>query len=228
MITLGKSKRMKKSYEGIDREKKYLLDEALKILCQTPTTKFDETIELHFHLDIDLKNSEQIVRGTVILPNGTGKKIKIAVIAKGEQLQKAQQLGVEFAGAEDLIEKISKGFLDFDCMIASPDMMRDLSKVGRILGPRGLMPTPKAGTVSNDIEKAIKEVRAGKIEFKADKQGGIHVGVGKKSFGAQKLTENAKYLIDAISHAKPASVKGVFIKSLHIATTMGPGMRLVI
>lgn len=222
------SKRMKQAAGLLEAEKGYSLPEAVGVMEKFPKVKFDETVELHFHLNIDAKSTEQGIRGTVLLPHGTGKNIRIAVFCKGPQAQKAKELGADHVGAEDLIEKVQKGFMGFDRVIASPDMMRDLSKLGRVLGPRGLMPTPKAGTVTTDIERAIKEVKAGKIEFKSDKQGGLHIGIGKRSFAKDKLLENAQYAIDAINHAKPASVKGSLVKSLTISTTMGPGLRVVL
>ena len=222
------SKRMKQAYGQFDRLKVYSLEEAVSNLIKFPKTKFDETVELHVHLNVDPKNTDQLVRGTVVLPHGTGKKIRIIVFCKGELMQKAKELGVDYVGAEDLIEKINQGFLDFDCVIATPDMMRDLSKLGKILGPRGLMPSPKAGTVTMDIERAVKEVKAGKIEFKTDKQSGIHVGIGKRSFLQEHLLENAQHIVEAINNAKPASVKGNLIKSLSLTTTMGPGIKVAV
>ena len=221
------SKRKKEFQKVADRNKVVPLDEAMATLAKFPKVKFDETVELHFHLNIDLKATEQSVRGTVVLPHGTGKSVRIAVFCKGEQAQKARDLGVECVGGDDLIDKVSKGFMDFDCVVATPDMMKDLSKLGRVLGPRGLMPSPKSGTVTMDVAKAIQDVRAGKVEFKSDKQGGIHVGIGKRSFTKDKLVANAQYLIDAVDHAKPAAVKGSFIKSLFVATSMGPSARVV-
>ncbi len=209
-----------------DYEKYYSLDEAVALIENFPKTKFDETVEFHLKLNIDPKNTDQAIRGTVILPNGTGKKIKLAVFCKGENLQKAQALGADFVGAEDLIDKVANGFMDFDKVIATPDMMRDLSKLGKTLGPRGLMPSPKAGTVTNDLEKVIKEVRAGRIEFKADKQGDVHVGIGKRSFTKDQIKENAHYFLEAVQHAKPASIKGSFIKNASLTTTMGPGLKI--
>ncbi len=222
------SKRMTKAIEKVEKGKAYSLKEGLEILLKVDRAKFDETVELHFRLNIDPKNSEQIVRGTAVLPNGTGKKIKIAVFCKGDQALKAKEIGVDHVGAEDLIEKVSKGFLDFDCVVATPDIMRDLSKLGKVLGPRGLMPSPKSGTVTTDIEKAVNELRAGKIEFKSDKQAGVHVGIGKCSFSADKILENIKYLIDAIENVKPQAVKGDLIKNASLSTTMGPGVRVSI
>jgi large subunit ribosomal protein L1 len=222
------SKRKKTAAQIFNQEETYSLEDALENIAKFPKVNFDETVELHFLLAIDPKSSDQTVRGTVVLPNGTGKKVKIAVFCKGELEQKAKDAGADIIGAEDLIEKVSKGFLDFDVVIAAPDMMRDLSKLGKILGPRGLMPTPKAGTVTADVQRAIKEVKAGKIEFKSDKQAGIHVGVGKRSFPKEKLLENTKHLLDAINHTKPSSVKGNLIKRVALSTTMGPGLRVAL
>ena len=220
------SKRMKSASELVNKEKTYTLEEAVENLNKFPKPKFDETVELHFDLNLDSKNSDQNVRGTVALPHGLGKKIRVAVFCKGELQQKAVEAGADYVGANELIEKVAQGFMDFDVVVASPDMMRDLSKLGKILGPRGLMPTPKAGTVTQEIDRAIKEVKAGKIEFKSDKQSGIHVGIGKRSFSKEKIIENANRLIDAVNTAKPAAVKTNLIKSLSISTTMGPGMRV--
>ncbi|OGX06001.1 MAG: 50S ribosomal protein L1 [Omnitrophica WOR_2 bacterium GWA2_47_8] len=226
MIKVKSSKRMKEASKLVDPAKTYPLDEAMAAVTSFPKTKFDETIELHFHLNVDPKATDQGVRGTVVLPHGTGKKVRILVIAKGEQVQSAQSLGVEHAGGQDLIEKISKGFMDFDCVIATPEMMRDLSKLGKILGPRGLMPSPKSGTVTVDIERAVKDVRAGKIEYKTDKQSGIHVGIGKKSFTKDQLVNNAKQIIDSVVQARPGSVKTEYIKSVFVSSTMGPSLRI--
>lgn len=222
------SKRVKKLYEGIDREKKYSLEEALDSISKSPKVKFDETVEMHLHLNVNVKASDQSVRGTVVLPHGTGKTVRIAVFCKGENEQKARDAGADHVGSNDLIEKVAGGFLDFDVVVATPDMMRDLSKLGKVLGPRGLMPTPKAGTVTNDITKAINEVKAGKIEFKSDKQGGIHVRVGKRSFNKTQLLDNSRQILDAINIAKPNSVKGNLIKSLSMSSTMGPGVKVVL
>ncbi|HLF17471.1 MAG TPA: 50S ribosomal protein L1 [Candidatus Omnitrophota bacterium] len=220
------SKRMKQVVQGIDPVKAYSLKDAVGCLEKVPKVKFDETVELHFHLSVDPKASDQAVRGTVVLPHGLGKAVRVAAFCKGELEKKAKEAGADHVGAEDLISKVASGFLDFDVVVASPDMMKDLSKLGKILGPRGLMPTPKAGTVTVDVEKAIKEVKAGKVEFKSDKQGGIHIGIGKRSFSAEKIIENAQQIIDAINHAKPASVKGNLIKNLSISTSMGPGVKV--
>jgi len=222
------SKRMKKAQEEIDINKSYSLAEAIDMLASFPKVKFDETVELHFSLNINAKSSDQAVRGTVVLPHGTGKKVRIVVVCKGENVQKAENAGVDLVGGTEVIEKIANGFLDFDCVIATPDMMRDLSKLGKVLGPRGLMPSPKAGTVTQDLERVINEVKAGRVEFKSDKQGGIHVGVGKCSFAKDKLVENANFLIDAMNNAKPSAVKGHLIKTAFLSTTMGPGLSVTL
>ncbi|MDP3143588.1 MAG: 50S ribosomal protein L1 [Candidatus Omnitrophota bacterium] len=220
------SKRIKEVSKLIDKTKIYSLKEAVAALKQLPKPKFDESVDLHLNLNIDPKQSDQLVRGTVVLPHGTGKKVRIAVFCKGEQEAKARELGADFVGGQELIDKVAAGFLDFDCAIATPEMMKDLSKVGKILGPRGLMPSPKTGTVTMDIARAIKEVKAGKIEFKNDKQGGVHVSVGKISFPAEQIFENAQVALEAIKHIKPASIKGEMIKSISVATTMGAGLKI--
>jgi large subunit ribosomal protein L1 len=222
------SKRMKEAKKTLKAEETFSLEQAVEQVEKFPKVKFDETVELHLHLNINPKSSDQIVRGTVVLPNGLGKKVRVVAFCKGELETKAKEAGADLVGAADLIEKVSKGFLDFDVVIAAPDMMRDLSKLGKLLGPRGLMPTPKAGTVTTDVEKAIKEIKAGKIEFKSDKQAGIHVGVGKRSFAKDKLLENVKHVVDAINHVKPAAVKGHLIKTATLTTTMGPGLRIAL
>ncbi len=220
------SKRLKKAAALVDKTKTYSLKEAAQVLKEFPATKFNESVELNLHLNIDPKKTEELIRGTVVLPHGTGKQKKIAVFCKGEQEAQAKELGVELVGSNELIEKVSKGFVDFDCAIATPEMMKDLSKLGKILGPRGLMPSPKTGTVTNDIAQAIKEVKAGKIEFKSDKQAGIHLAVGKASFSAEQINDNVNTVLEAIKQAKPASVKGEMIKSISLSTTMGPGLRI--
>lgn len=219
------TKRKKEFAKGFNKDAAYSLEDAVSAIETFPKTKFDETVELHFNLNIDIKNSES-VRGTVALPNGTGKKIRVAVFCKGEQVQKAEAAGADLVGANELIEKVAGGFMDFDCVIATPDMMRDLSKLGKVLGPRGLMPSPKAGTVTADVERAIKEVKAGRIEFKSDKQAGLHVGIGKRSFSKPQLLENARQVIEAVNLVRPAAVKGALIKSLSLSTTMGPGLKI--
>lgn len=222
------SKRKKEFGKVFEAEKKYSLEDAISNVAKFPKVKFDETVELHFRLNLDTKETDTPVRGTVVLPHGIGKKVRVAVFCKGELAQKAQDAGADLVGSNDLIEKVAKGYQDFDCVVATPDMMRDLSKLGKILGPRGLMPSPKAGTVTQDVEKVVKELKAGRIEFKADKQAGIHVGIGKRSFSKDQLLDNAKQLLEAINHAKPTAVKGNLIKTMSVSTTMGPGLDISI
>ena len=222
------TKRTKELKKVINSEDLYTLEKALEEIEKFPKVKFDETVELHLHLGINVKNSDQMVRGTVILPHGTGKIIRVACFCKGESEKQAKEAGADFVGSDDLVEKVLKGFLGFDVVVSSPDMMRDVSKLGRVLGPRGLMPTPKAGTVTVDVAKAIKEVKAGKIEFKVDKQAGIHVGVGKKSFTKGQLLENTKEVLDAITLARPRALKGQYIKKIAISTTMGVGIKVAL
>ncbi|MCM8765266.1 MAG: 50S ribosomal protein L1 [Candidatus Omnitrophica bacterium] len=221
-----RSKRYREATKILEENKFYSLEEAVTLLKKMPIPKFDPSVDLHFHLNIDPKKSDQQVRGTVVLPHGTGKKIRILAFCKGEAENQARQAGADIVGAEELINKIMSGFLDFDCVVATPDMMRDISRLGKILGPRGLMPSPKTGTVTQDIKKAIEELRKGKIEFKNDKQAGIHISIGKLSFDEKKIVENASKAIEAINEARPPSVKGKFIKSIYICSTMNPGLAL--
>jgi len=223
-----RSKRYKESQKGIDRTKTYQLREAISFLKKVSGPKFDGSVDLHFYLSIDPKKSDQMVRGTVVLPHGTGKKIRVAVFCKGEYERIARDAQADYIGANELIDKVTAGFLDFDCVIATPDMMKDLSKLGKVLGPRGLMPSPKTGTVTTDIAGAIEDIKKGKVEFRVDKQSGIHLSVGKLSFAEDKLYENALRVIDAVNEARPVSVKGKFVKSLFISATMNPGLRLII
>ncbi|MDP3787088.1 MAG: 50S ribosomal protein L1 [Candidatus Omnitrophota bacterium] len=220
------SKRVKSFENLVDKSKKYSLKEAISILKKAPKTKFDESVDLAIKLDIDPKQSDQMVRGTIVLPHGTGKTKKVAVFCKGEAQHKAKEAGADQVGAEDLIEKVSKGFMDFDVAVATPEMMRELSKLGKILGPRGLMPNPKAGTVTEDVAKAVKEVKGGKVEFKMDKISNINMAVGKISFDENAIYSNAFTLIEAVQHARPATLKGSYIRSIAISTTMGPGVKL--
>jgi large subunit ribosomal protein L1 len=222
------SKRYRESEKQIDRNKTYQLREAVNILKKMVSPKFDGSIDLHFSLNVDSKKSDQMVRGTVLLPHGTGKKIRVAVFCKGEHEKIAKDAGADLVGANELIDKVAQGFLDFDCAVATPEMMKDLSKLGKVLGPRGLMPSPKTGTVTNDIKKAIEDVKKGKVEFRVDKQGGIHLAVGKISFSDDKLQDNASAVIEALNEAKPASVKGKFVRSLSISASMNPGLKLTI
>ncbi len=222
------SKRYKESEKQIEKTKTYLLKEAVAFLKKMTPPKFDESVDLHFSLSVDPKKSDQMVRGTVVLPYGTGKKVRVAVFCKGEHEKVARDAQADYVGSNDLIDKVAGGVLDFDCAIATPDMMKDLSKLGKILGPRGLMPSPKTGTVTTDIVKAIEDIKKGKVEFRVDKQGGVHLSVGKISFSEDKLYENALRVIEAINESRPASVKGKFVKSLFISNTMNPGLRLAV
>lgn len=210
----------------VDKSKLYDLKEAFSILKKTPASKFDESVDLSIKLNVDPKEISQSIRGAVVLPHGTGKKIRVAVFCKQQHLSQAREAGADIAGDADLIEKVSGGFLDFDVAVATPDMMKEMAKLGRLLGPRGLMPSPKAGTVTNDVAKAVKEVKAGKVEFKMDKLGCINISVGKRSFSEEAIIENASKLIGAINQAKPPQIKGRFLKRISISTTMGPGIKV--
>lgn len=215
------------SIKAVDVKKYYEPKEALDKVLETAKAKFDETVELHVRLGVDPKQADQQVRGTVVLPNGTGKTVKVLVIARGDKAEAAQAAGADIVGAEEIIAKImSEGFLDFDVVITTPDMMGQLGRVAKILGPKGLMPSPKSGTVTMDVVKAIKETKAGKVEYRLDKTAIIHCPIGKKSFGADKLAENFDALMEAIVKAKPAAAKGVYIKSVTLASTMGPGIKV--
>lgn len=220
------SKRIREIAKALDVQKTYSVKEAVDILKKCPTVKFDQTVEVSLKLGVDPRRSDQSVRGTVSLPNGTGKTMKILVFAKGDKVKEALAAGADYAGHEELVEKVNGGWTDFDAVIATPDMMRDVGKLGKVLGPRGLMPTPKAGTVTTDISKAIQELKGGKIEFKLDRHGVINNGVGKLSFEADMLVQNIQALLTAIQRAKPASAKGHYLKSLVISSTMGPGLKI--
>jgi len=220
------SKRFRQSAKSVEQDKVYQLKEAISLLKKLPPPKFDGSVDLHFSLGVDTKKSDQMVRGTVVLPHGTGKKIKVAVFCKGESEKAAKDAGADLVGGVELIEKVAGGFMDFDCAIATPEMMKDLSKLGKVLGPRGLMPSPKTGTVTNDVAKAIEDVKKGKVEFRVDKQGGVHLAVGKISFKEDQIYDNASRVIEALNEAKPASVKGKFVRSLYISSSMNPGLKL--
>ena len=211
----------------IDKNKQYDTKEALDLCLQTAKAKFDETIELHVRLGVDSRHADQQVRGAVVLPNGTGKDVRVLAICKGDNEQLAKDAGADFVGAEDMTQKIQQeNWMDFDVLVTTPDCMGLVGRLGRILGPRGLMPNPKAGTVTPDIDKAIKEAKAGKIEYRLDKTNIIHCPIGKKSFGTDKLSENLETLMDAVVKAKPAAAKGQYIKSVAVTSTMGPGVKL--
>ncbi|MEJ7608326.1 MAG: 50S ribosomal protein L1 [Bryobacteraceae bacterium] len=205
----------------------YALEEAIGLAQKIKFAKFDETLEVHMRLGVDPKHADQMVRGTVVLPNGLGKSKKVLVIASGDKLREAEEAGADYFGGEEMVNKIqSEGWTDYDAVIATPDMMRSVGKLGKVLGPRGLMPNPKTGTVTTDVVKAIQETKAGKVEFRVDKTGVIHVPVGKVSFAADKLAENAHFLIDAVVKAKPSAAKGKYVKSATLCSTMGPGIAL--
>ena len=211
----------------VDRAKKYSIEEAIGLAKKTARTKFDETVDLALKLGVDPKQAEQMVRGTVVLPHGTGKKVKVLVFAKGEKDKEARDAGADYVGAEDLADKIQKeGWTDFDTVVATPDLMGLVGKLGKVLGPRGLMPNPKTGTVTFDIAKAIKEIRAGKVEYRVEKAGIVHVPVGKASFDEKKLVDNAKSVFESVLKAKPSTSKGKYLKSATVSTTMGPGIKM--
>ncbi|MGK5089131.1 50S ribosomal protein L1 [Bdellovibrionota bacterium FG-2] len=212
------------SLAKLEDGKKYSVEEAFGLLPAIAYAKFDESVEAVFCLGVDPKHSDQMVRGAIVLPNGIGKKVRVAVLAKGEKAKEAEAAGADFVGADDLIEKITGGWMEFDKMIATPDMMVAVSKIGKILGPRGLMPNPKLGTVTFDLAKAVKEQKLGKVEYRTEKAGIIHVGIGKKSFGAAKLQENFVALMSAIMRAKPPTSKGTYLKNITVSTTMSPGI----
>ena len=220
------TKRQKEIQKIADVEKAYSIKDAVSVLKKIPHPKFDETVELAFNLGTDPKQSDQMVRGTLMLPNGTGRKVRVLVLCKGESGNAAKEAGAEYIGGDDLIAKISSGWMDFDVVISSPDMMRDVGKLGKVLGPRGLMPNPKTGTVTNDLARAVKEAKAGKIEYKLDKQGNINIGVGKISFEEKAIYENIETVVSAINKARPQTAKGKFIKNISVSTTMGPGLKL--
>jgi large subunit ribosomal protein L1 len=219
-----------KSYKAalakVDRNQRYLLEDTLRLVKETARAKFDETVEMAVRLGVDPRQADQNVRGTVTHPHGMGKTVRVLAFAKGDKEKEAQEAGADFVGADDLIKKISDGWFDFDKTVATPDMMGAVGRIGKILGPRGLMPNPKTGTVTLDIGKAVKEIKAGKLEFRVDKAGIVHVPVGKASFGAEQLIDNAKAVLMSLLRAKPASAKGNYVKGVTISTTMGPGVKV--
>ena len=222
---MKKGKRYQEAAKLVDSTKLYEAKEALELLEKMPKPKFDETVELHVKLGVDSKHADQQVRGTVVLPNGTGKSLRVLVFAKGDKAKEAEAAGADFVGAEELVPKIEKeNWFDYDVIVATPDMMGVIGRLGKVLGPKGLMPNPKTGTVTMDVKKAIAEIKSGKVEYRLDKTNIIHLGFGKVSFGTEKLLENYNCIIDAIIKAKPAAAKGQYIKSVSISTTMGPGL----
>ncbi len=219
------SKRYTESAKLVDKNKQYEIKEALELIEKMPKTKFDQTVELHVKLGVDSKHADQQVRGTVVLPNGTGKTQKVLVFAKGPKAEEAEKAGADFVGAEELIPRIQNdGWFDYDVVVATPDMMGVVGRLGKVLGPKGLMPNPKSGTVTMDVTKAINEIKSGKVEYRLDKNNIIHLGFGKVSFGAEKLAENYDVIMNAIIKAKPAAAKGQYVKSISVSTSMGPGI----
>ncbi|MFZ1684141.1 MAG: 50S ribosomal protein L1 [Candidatus Zixiibacteriota bacterium] len=223
---MNHSKKYQAFREKVDRRKRYPLVEAVKLLKENKYSKFDESVEVAVRLGVDPKHADQMVRGTVALPHGTGKTVRVAVFAQGDKAQEARDAGADFVGAEDLAEKVKGGWTDFDVAVATPDMMRVLGQLGKILGPRGLMPNPKTGTVTMDVARTVKELRGGRIEFRIDKQANVAVSVGKISFGEEQIVENVTSFVDAIMRAKPATAKGSYLLSASICTTMSPGIKL--
>jgi large subunit ribosomal protein L1 len=222
----NQGKKYQESKNKVDRNRRFALEEGVKLLLETAYAKFDEGVDLAVRLGVDPKKTDQMVRGTVVLPHGRGKKVRVLVFAKGQKEKEASDAGADIVGAEDLVEKISQGWLEFDKAIATPDMMGLVSKLGKILGPRGLMPNPKVGTVTFDLERATKEIKAGKVDFKVEKAGIVHVPAGKVSFGFDRLLENIKTILEVIFRAKPPTSKGIYLRSVTLSTTMGPGIKI--
>ncbi len=220
------SKRYNNNFKKVDRDKNYSVEEAAEILSGFESSKFDESVDLAINLGVDPKHADQLVRGTVALPNGVGKDVKVLVFARDDMADAAKSAGADYVGAEDMVEKVKGGWTDVDVVIASPDMMAEVGKLGKVLGPRGLMPNPKIGTVTRDIAKAVSEVKAGRVEFRVEKNGIVHNGVGKVSFSKDAIVENIKAFVSAIVKARPQAVKGVYMKKITVSTTMGPGLKL--
>ena len=224
---MAEGKKYRNSAAKVDRSKKYSLDDACTLLPQTKIAKFDESVDIAVRLGVDPKHADQMVRGAVVLPHGTGKSQRVAVIAKGDKANEARAAGADFVGAEELVDKIQKeSWTDFDSMVATPDMMGLVGRLGRVLGPKGLMPNPKVGTVTTDVTKAVRELKAGRVEFRVEKAGIVHARIGKASFGGDKLHDNARTMVETLLRLKPASAKGTYMKSVTISTTMGPGIRV--
>lgn len=222
-----RGKKYKEAVAKVEKAKLYDTKEAISLVVDCASAKFDETVEAHFKLGVDGRHADQQVRGAIVLPNGTGKSVKVLVFAKGPKAEEAEKAGADYVGAEELAQKIqSENWFDFDVVVATPDMMGVVGRLGRVLGPKGLMPNPKSGTVTMDVEKALAEIKAGKVEYRLDKQNIVHTPIGKVSFGAEKLQENFKALVDAIVKAKPATAKGQYLKSVTVTSTMGPGVKV--
>jgi large subunit ribosomal protein L1 len=220
------SKRYDAAASKIERERHYTVEEAIEVVKQIPSAKFDESVDLSFRLGVDPKHADQMVRGAVVLPHGRGRTVRVAVFAKGEKEREAREAGADVVGAEDLVERIQGGWMEFDTAVATPDLMGQVGRLGKVLGPRGLMPNPKLGTVTFDVGRAVREAKAGKVEFRVDKAGNVHVSVGRRSFGPEQLAANAMTVIESIMRAKPAASKGTYLLSLTVSTTMGPGIQL--
>lgn len=223
---MKRSKNYRQVKEKTDRLKQYLLEESIRFIKDNRFAKFDESVDINLKLGVDPRHADQIVRGTVTLPNGTGKSVRVLAFSQGEKEKEAAEAGADYVGADDMVQKIQEGWLDFDVVVATPDMMGKVGRLGKILGPRGLMPNPKSGTVTMDVGRAIKELKAGKIEFRVDKQGGLSASIGKVSFDSEKLTENAMAFIGAVVRAKPVAAKGAYVRGAAISSTMGVGLRL--
>ena len=221
-------KKYMEASQKIDRSKLYPVDEAVKLAKETNTAKFDASVEVSFKLNVDPRHADQQIRGAIVLPNGTGKTQKVCVIAQGPKEQEAKDAGADFVGGKELLDQIAKGWFDFDVIVATPNMMGELGKLGRVLGPKGLMPNPKTGTVTMDVAKAVEDIKKGKVEYRVDKEGNINVMIGKVSFEEEKLAENFRTIYNAIAKARPAAVKGTYIKNLVISTTMGPGIHVAV
>lgn len=223
---MSRGKRYAEAAEKVDRERQYMPAEALKLLKDFPATKFDETVELAFRLGVDPRKADQMIRGTVSLPHGTGRSVRVAAFATGDKAREAEEAGADIVGGEDLVNEVLKGSIDFDAAVATPDLMPALGKAGRVLGPRGLMPNPKAGTVTPDIGKAVRDIKAGKLEYRVDRQGNLHLIIGKRSFDEQRLLDNYLAVVDEILRVKPPAAKGRFLRSVTLSSTMGPGIRI--
>lgn len=219
-------KKYREAVAQIDKTRLYAPRDAVELLKKVSYSKFDGTVELHMHLGVDPRHADQIVRGTAVLPHGTGRVVRVLVFAQGDKAREAEEAGADFIGAQDLVQRIEGGWLDFDVAVATPDMMGNVGKLGRVLGPRGLMPNPKSGTVTFDIERAVRDIKAGRVEFRVDRTSLLHVPVGKVSFSEQQLVENLGTLVEAIIAAKPSGAKGTYVRSVHLAATMSPGIRL--
>lgn len=221
-----RSKKYQAALEKFDAKSSYSIEEAVKLAQETSTVNFDASVEVAFRLGIDTRKNDQQIRGAIVLPHGTGKSQRVLVFAKGEKLKEAEEAGADYAGDQEFVEKINGGWFDFDVIVATPDMMGEVGKLGRVLGPKGLMPNPKTGTVTMDVKKAVEEIKAGKVEYRAEKSGIVHVAIGKVSFDTEKLVENFNAIHDALSKAKPASAKGTYFKSVAVTSTMGPGIKV--